>query len=306
MNILFDQLLLPLFAFLSEPWEFIFIQKGIFAVIMVGLCCSLIGTHVVLRRLSFIGDGLAHSTFGGLAVGFLLQINAFVAALITAILTALGIGAVSRKADISLDTSIGILFSGIFAFGIVIISHDRNYRGDLFDLLLGNVLTVTTQDLVITFATTCLVIACLVMFFKELLYSSFDPAGAAACGIPVARLDFAMLVLLALTITVSMQTVGVILVSALLVTPAASALQLTNRFSNLMVLSGAFGVASGLIGIYLSYYMDVPAGAAIVLVATTIFFICLLASPKRRPVKIAEASEDPPAKEITGDYHRIG
>jgi manganese/iron transport system permease protein len=306
MNILFDQILLPLFSFLSEPWEFIFIQKGILAVIMVGLCCSLIGTHVVLRRLSFIGDGLAHSTFGGLAVGFLLQINAFVAALVTAVLTALGIGAVSRKADISLDTSIGILFSGIFAFGIVIISHDRNYRGDLFDLLLGNVLTVTTQDLLITLATTCVVIACLVMFFKELLYSSFDPAGAAACGIPVAWLDFALLVLLALTITVSMQTVGVVLVSALLVTPAASALQLTNRFSNLMILSGTFGIASGLIGIYLSYYMDVPAGAAIVLVATTIFFICLLASPKRRPVKVTEPLEEPPAQIITGDYHRIG
>jgi manganese/iron transport system permease protein len=294
-----------LVSLVAEPWEYVFIQKGIVAVIMVGLCCALIGTHVILRRLSFIGDGLAHATFGGLALGFLLKINAFASALAAAILTALGIGFVSRRAEISLDTAIGILFSGTFAAGILIISHDRNYRGDLFDLLLGNVLTVSTTDLMITFVTTCLVLISVVVLYKEFLFSTFDSAGAAAAGIPVAWLDFLLLVLLALTITVSLKTVGVILVSALLVTPAASAFQLTNRFSHLMCLSALFGIASGLFGIYLSYYLDVPAGAAIVLCATAIFFVSVLLSPKRRKVKLVEVAETQPEFSPKGDYHRI-
>src|SRR5579885_2638651 len=133
--------LLHMNNFAMEPWEFQFMRRALLAVVLVALCCALIGTHVVLRRLSFIGDGLAHATFGGLAVGFLLKLNLFASAVVAAVLTAFGIGTVSRKADISLDTSIGILFSGVFAGGIVILSHDRGYRGDLFDLLLGNVLT---------------------------------------------------------------------------------------------------------------------------------------------------------------------
>lgn len=297
----FDQLA----AIALEPWQFEFMCRGMIAVTLVALTCATIGTHVVLRRLSFIGDGLAHATFGGLAVGFLMKLNLFLSALAAAVLTAIGIGTVSRKAEISLDTSIGILFSGAFAAGIVVLSHDRGYRGDLFDLLLGNVLTVNQTELQITGAATALVIACLVFFYKEFLFSSFDPSGAAAAGIPVVWLDYCLLSLVALTITIALQTVGVILVSALLVTPAASAMQLTNRFPIVMALSAAFGVISGLSGIYISYYFDVPAGPAVVLVATTIFFGSLLLSPKRAAVVISEVAEDPVGPEALGHFHKL-
>jgi manganese/iron transport system permease protein len=297
----FDQLA----AVALEPWQFEFMCRGMIAVILVALTCATIGTHVVLRRLSFIGDGLAHATFGGLAIGFLLKLNLFVSALVAAILTAVGIGTVSRKAEISLDTSIGILFSGAFAAGIVVLSHDRGYRGDLFDLLLGNVLTVNTTELQLTAAATALVIACLVFFYKEFLFSSFDPAGAAAAGIPVIWLDYCLLSLVALTITIALQTVGVILVSALLVTPAASAMQLTNRFPVMMVLAAAFGIFSGLSGIYISYYLDVPAGPAVVLVATGLFFASLLFSPKRGAVQVPEMLEEPPGPEVVGHFHKL-
>lgn len=281
-------------------------RRGMIAVALVAACCALMGTHVILRRLSFIGDGLAHASFGGLAIGFLCKINLFASAAVAALLTAIGIGSVSRKADISLDTSIGILFSGVFALGIVLMSHAREYRGDLFDLLLGNVLTVSQQDLSITFISGTVVIACLLLFYKEFLFSTFDSSGAAASGIPVDKLDFVLLSLLALTITTSIQTVGVILVSALLVTPAASAMQLTNRFPTMMALSTFLGVLSGVIGIYASYYFDVPAGAAIVLASTGTFFLCLLFSPKRGPIKIPDTKEEPPGPEVMGDFHQIG
>lgn len=289
-----------------EPWQFAFMQRGLIAALLIGISCAAIGTHVVLRKLSFIGDGLAHATFGGLAAGFLLKINAFVAALIVAVLTALAIGGVSRRAELSLDTAIGILFSGVFAGGIVIISHDRNCRGDLFDLLVGNVLTVSWSDLLMLAMTAVLVIGCILIFYKELLFTSFDPQGAQASGIPVGWLDMGLLCLLALTITVSLKTVGVILVSALLVTPAASAWQLTNSFPRMILWSCFLGVVSGVIGIYLSYYLDVPAGAAIVLTATALFFASVLVSPRRKPVKLAEEKVVIHASEPHGDYHPIG
>ncbi len=287
-------------ALALEPWQFDFMRRGVMAIMLVAFSCAMIGTHVVLRRLSFIGDGLAHATFGGLAIGFLLKLNLFVSATAAAVLTALGIGTVSRKADISLDTSIGILFSGTFAAGILIISHDRSYRGDLFDLLLGNVLSVSRSDLTITLATTVLVAVSVALFYKELLFTSFDSAGAAASGIPVIWLDYGLLAAIALTVTSALQTVGVILVSALLVTPAASAMQLTSRFSTMMALSVLFGCLSGLAGIYISYYFDVPAGASVVLVATCIFFASLCAGNKRGAVKIVATVEEPP-KAAPGD-----
>ncbi len=297
--------LTQLSALALEPWQFEFLQRGIAAIILVSVTCAAVGTHVVLRRLSFIGDGLAHATFGGLAVGFLLKLNLFASAVVAAVLTAFGIGTVSRKADISLDTSIGILFSGVFAGGIVILSHDRGYRGDLFDLLLGNVLTVSQLDLKLTLVTTALVISCLIVFYKELLFSTFDAAGAAAAGIPVLWLDFALLALIALTVTTALQTVGVLLVSALLVTPAASAMQLTDRFGVLMLLSAALGVVAGLAGIYLSYFFDVPAGAAVVLASTAIFFICFLASPKREELHVPEPGDAAAGPDAAGHFHRI-
>lgn len=292
-------------AIAAEPWQYEFMRRGALAVIMVGFCCATVGTHVVLRRLSFIGDGLAHATFGGLAVGFLLKLNLFVMAAAAALATAVGIGTVSRKAEISLDTSIGIMFTGTFAAGLVILSHDRGYRGDLFDLLLGNVLSVGPSGLQVTLAATVVVVLFLAVFYKELLFTTFDPAGAAAAGIPVVWLDFGFLALIAVTVTSALQTVGVILVSALLVTPAASAMQLTNRFPLLMALSAGFGIVSGLAGIYISYYFDVPAGAAVVLVATGLFFASLALSRRRHPVKIAEIKEEPAALKALGHFHQI-
>ncbi len=261
--------------FLSAPFEFGFMQRALVGGILVGVVCALVGTYVVLRGLAFVGDALAHAAFPGVVIAFMLKANIYVGAALFTLATALAIGFVSRRARVSYDTSIGILFAGAFALGVLLMSTIRSYTVDLFSFLFGNVLGISAQDLVMVSVLAGAVLLTIALFYKELLLLAFDPTVAEAMGYPVQALNYLLLTLIALTIVISLQAVGIILVVALLVTPSATAYLLTERFFRMMVLGMALAVSACVIGLYLSYYLNVASGAAIVLVTTCQFFLGL-------------------------------
>jgi len=267
---------------LTDPLQNDFMVRALVGSALIGLLCSVVGVYVVLRNLSFIGDGLAHASFAGIVIAFLMKANIYAGGLVFAILTALGIGAVSRRSAVSLDTSVGVLFTAAFALGVLLLSQVHGYVIDLQDLLFGNVLGIDRTDLALIAALGLAVLATIFLFYKELLFSSFDPLMAQATGLPTNFLYYLMFVVLAVTIVVSLQAAGIVLVAALLVTPAAAAYQLTNRFGWMMAVSAMIGVGSAVVGLYISYYLNAASGSTIVLVATACFFLALALSPKRR------------------------
>ncbi len=257
---------------LIAPFRFGFMQTALLAAIMIGLACASIGVYVVLRRMAFIGDALAHTVLPGLAVAYLNQMNLFVGALIAGVLTALGIGWLSRRDAIREDTAIGIMFTGMFALGVLLISTVRSFR-DLTHILFGNILGVTVDDLILIAIITAVTLLLLFLFHKELELTSFDPVHAEVIGLRSDRLRYLLLILLAFTVVTSIQVVGVVMTSALLVTPAAAAALLTNRLSRMMAIAILIAVLSGIVGLYASFYADVSSGAAIVLASTGMFVV---------------------------------
>jgi len=266
---------------LLAPLAFGFMQRGMLAGVIVGVLCAVIGCFVVLRSMAFIGDAMAHAVLPGVAVSYLLKGDLFVGALGAALAVALGIGALSRRGAVREDSAIGILFAAALSLGVLLISSMRTYAVDLGHILFGNVLGVSVRDLVLTGSTAAVVLAAVLLLYKELVVVSFDPVLAATLRLPAERLRTALLVLLALTIVVSLQTVGIGLVSALLVTPAATAHLLTRRLPRMMAIAAALGVAASVIGLFASYYLDVASGAAIVLTATAFFLLAFLFAPRR-------------------------
>jgi len=260
---------------LLAPFHYQFMQRGFAAALAVGLLCSTMGTYVVLRRLSFIGDGIAHASFAGIVIAYLRGIDYYVGAAIVAVLTALGIGFVHRRGRISLDTAIGVLFTGMFALGIFLMSQQKSYAVDLQSFLFGDILSIGPSDLWLILGLCVVVAALIIVLFRGLLYTTFDPVVAKASGINAGAIEYVLLVMLALTIIVALQSVGIILVAALLVTPAAAAYQLTSRFAPMMTMSAIFGAISTVGGLYLSYYLKSSSGATIVLLATVIFFAAI-------------------------------
>jgi manganese/iron transport system permease protein len=234
----------------------------------------------VLRGLAFIGDAIGHAAFPGVVIAFLLQAPFYLGAAVAAVATAISIGFVTRRTTLRADTTIGVLFAGTFALGIFLFSAIQGYVADLFSFLVGNILFISFADLIGLLVLGGVILATVAVLWKELLYSTFDPLGAAASGLPVGRLEYLLLVLVALTIVVSVQAVGIILVVAMLVTPAAAAQLLTTRFARLMGLAVAFGVGGAVGGLYLSYWLDVASGASIVLVETALFVIVLALNPR--------------------------
>jgi manganese/iron transport system permease protein len=268
-------------GWLLAPLAYGFMQRGMLAGVIVGVLCAVIGCFVVLRSMAFIGDAMAHAVLPGVAISYLLKGDLFVGALGAALAVALGIGALSRRGTVREDSAIGILFAAALALGVLLISSMRTYAVDLSHILFGNVLGVSVRDLVLTGSTAAVVLAAVLLLYKELVVVSFDPVLAATLRLPAERLRMTLLVLLALTIVVSLQTVGIGLVSALLVTPAATAHLLTRRLPRMMAIAAALGVASSVIGLYASYYLDVASGAAIVLTATGFFLLAFLFAPRR-------------------------
>jgi len=260
---------------LLMPFQYDFMQRAFLAALCVGLLCSVMGTYVILRKLSFIGDGIAHASFAGIVIAYLRGIDYYVGAAVVAVATAVGIGFVHRRGKISLDTTIGVLFTGAFALGVFLMSRQRSYAIDLQSFLFGDILGVGRGDLLLILGLALAIAIAVVILWRGLMYTSFDPVVAQASGISAEVHEYALLVMLALTIIVSLQSVGIILVAALLVTPAAAAYQLTSRFVPMMVLAAVFGSVSTVGGLYLSYYLGSSSGATIVLLATGLFFVAM-------------------------------
>jgi manganese/iron transport system permease protein len=265
---------------LLQPLGDAFFIRALAALALVGVVCAVVGTYVVLRGVAFIGDAIAHAGFPGVVVAFMIGIPYYVGAAVAAVATALAIGFVSKRSGLRQDTSIGVLFAGTFALGVFLFSAIDGYVGDLFSFLFGNVLAIGAGDLVALLVLGGGVILTVMLLWKELLYATFDPLGAAASGINVGRLEYLFLALVALTIVVSLQAVGIILVVAMLVTPAATAQLLTVRFTRVMLLAAGVGISSALVGLYLSYWLDVASGATIVLVQTAAFLVALAVGPR--------------------------
>jgi manganese/iron transport system permease protein len=244
-------------AWLSAPLAYGFMQRGMVVAVLVGVACSVVGCYVVLRSMAFIGDAMAHSILPGVAVAYLLKGSLLVGGLVAAVAVALGIGFFSRQGRLKEDSAIGILFAAAFSLGVILISSIRTYALDLSHILFGNVLGVSVTDLLFTAGLVVLVLLVVFFLYKELLVVSFDPVLAATLRLPAERLRMVLLVLLAVTVVVSLQSVGIGLVASMLVTPGATAYLLTRRLPRMIGLSALFGALSGIIGLYASYYLDV-------------------------------------------------
>lgn len=267
-----------------EPLGYAFMLRGLLAALIVGVVCSVLGVYIVLRGMALFGNALAHAILPGVAVGYLLggsgQSWLVVGGLTAGVVTALGIGTIS-KGGLKQDTAIGVIFAGMFALGIALISTVRSYTVDLTHFLFGNVLGVSGGDLWFIAAFGALVILAILAFYKELLVISFDPVLARTLRLPVTFLNYLLLLLIALTIVLSLQTVGIALMSAMLVTPAATAYLLSRRLPVMMLLAAAVGAISAVAGLYLSFYANIASGPAIVLVCT-FFFLLAFAINRRR------------------------
>jgi manganese/iron transport system permease protein len=270
-----------LLELLTQPLRYPFMIRGLLASTMVGMLCAVVGTYVVLRGMAFFGDALAHAILPGVAIAYLLGANLFWGALAMGLVTAVGIGYVSRRGQVKEDTAIGVIFAASFALGVALLSTVQSYSVDLTHILFGNVLGVSGTDLWLTAGLGVVVLLAVVLLYKELLVISFDPILAATLRLPLNLLHYLLLVLIALTIVVSLQTVGVALMVAMLVTPAATAYLLTRRLWHMMVFGAAIGAASSVAGLYLSFYVNIASGAAVVLVCTAFFILAFLFAPAR-------------------------
>jgi len=255
---------------LIEPLQYGFMQQALLASILVGLTCSSLGVYVVLRRMAFLGDAIAHSTLPGLVIAYLNHWNLLAGALIAAITTAIGIGWLSRGQRLREDTAIGVVFSGMFALGIVMVSRTNSYR-DFSHMLFGNVLGVTQTDLIGIAIVAVLVCGGLLAVNKELMLTTVDPHHAQTIGLSAEWMRYLLLVLLALAIVTGIQSVGVVMTTALMVTPAATASLLTKRLSWMFVWSALISMISNCLGLYSSYYLSISSGGAIVLSCTLLF-----------------------------------
>ena len=270
-----------------EPFQYAFMVRAFVGVGLIAVVAAVIGTFVVLKGLAFMGDAIAHTAFTGIALGLLLGIGIHLSALFFALLTALGVVLLTRVSNVRNDTALAILFTGVFALGIVLLSTSPGFVGDLNSLLLGSVLAMQSREIALIGGFALLLLAVLVLFFSRFVLVSFDPIGAEAAGFPVVAFQSLLLALIAVAIVISIQAVGVILVVALLITPPATAGLLTKGLKLQMVLAAAFGLASSVLGLYISYFWGAPPGATVVLVATLFFAVILVVQRLRRGSRLA-------------------
>jgi len=269
---------------LVDPWHHTFMRHAFLAMLIVGIVCGVIGTFVVLRGMAFMGDALAHAIFPGVVIAFVLGGNFLVGALVAAMIVSLGIGLVQQSGRLSNDTAIGVLFVGAFALGVAIISTQRTYARDVTSFLFGSILGVSTDDLLLSASIGALVLLVMLVFRRELVTTSFDRVFGSSVGLKLWRWDQVFLLLLSLTIVISLQTVGNILVLAMLVTPAATA-RLSARDLKRMTLWGVgFGVSEGVVGLMIAYHLSSAPGATIGLVAAAVFAVVFaITLPRRMP-----------------------
>lgn len=266
---------------LTQPFSYAFMIRGMWASLIVGVVCPVLGTYVVLRGMAFLGDALAHIILPGVVMAFLLGWPLAAGALLVGVLAALAIGALGRRSEIKQDAIIGVVFAGAFALGVALISMQRSYAVDLAHILFGDLLGVSNDDLWLMAGLGALVLFTVFALYKEFLVISFDPVLATTLRLPVSLLQNILLVLLAIVIVISIQAVGVALVLAMLVTPASTAYLISRRLPSMMLLSAGIGSFSAVLGLYLSFYVNVASGPAIVLVETVIFVLAFALAPRK-------------------------
>ena len=266
---------------LIEPLSYGFMWRGLLAAIMVGTICAVLGTYVILQGMAFFGDALAHTILPGVVIAYLLGWPLAVGALIFGVLSAIGIGALSQRGEVREDTAIGVIFAGSFALGVAMLSTVRSYAVDLAHILFGDVLGVSPTDLWVTAGLGAVVLLLVFFFYKEFLVMAFDPTLAVVLRLPVKVLRYLLLIMIAVTIVISLQTVGMALMLAMLVTPAAAAQLLTRRLPTMMATAALIGALSNVTGLYISYYINIASGPAMVLVATAVFCLVFLLAPER-------------------------
>jgi ABC-type Mn2+/Zn2+ transport system permease subunit len=259
-----------------EPLQLGLVQRGLIAAIVVAIICGVLGVFVTVRGLAFLGDALGHAVFPGVVVAYLFNLNLLLGGLIAGVLVTLGISAATNSRQVRESTAIGIFYTVAFALGAVLLSRSRNASGALSELLIGNVLAVRSSDLWLTCGIAALALLAVALLYKELVLVSFDPGLAAAQGRNVGLLNTLLFTLLALAIVISLQTVGNVLVVALLVVPAATARLMVRSIPAMMALAALLGCISTIVGVYISYYADIASGGAIVLCACVLFFGVLL------------------------------
>ena len=265
--------------FIEAVIQYGFLQKALLTSIMVGIICGVIGCFIILRGMALMGDAISHAVLPGVAISYMLGINFFFGAVFSGVLTALAIGFVTQNSRIKHDTSIGIMFTAAFASGIIMITLLKSST-DLYHILFGNVLAVRSADMWITLGIGLIVIAAVYLFYKELLVTSFDETMGAAYGLPVRFIHYFLMTLLTMVTVASLQTVGIVLVVAMLITPAAAAYLLTDRLWVMIFLAAGIGIIASIVGLYFSFTYNLASGATIVLSATAIFVLAFLLSPK--------------------------
>ncbi|MEL6247499.1 MAG: metal ABC transporter permease [Cyanobacteria bacterium J06648_16] len=266
---------------LIAPLQYGFMQRSLVVAVLVGMICSIVGSYLMVQRLALLGDAISHSVLPGVAIAFILNINLIIGAFFAGILSTMAIAWIRVRSPIKEDAAMGIVLSAFFAGGVTLITLiQKTNKIDLNHFLFGNILGVTNADVRDTALIAALVIAVVILLYKELLFYTFDPAGAQAVGLPVNLLNFGLMALIALTVVASLKAVGVVLVLSLLITPGATAYLLVPRLHQVMFVGASIGVVSSLSGMYLSYWFNLPSGPAIVLVVSGLFVLALLFSPR--------------------------
>jgi ABC-type Mn2+/Zn2+ transport system permease subunit len=292
-----DCLLLTAYCLLVEPFRYEFFTRGLIAATLVGGLCGLVGVYIVLRRMSYIGHGLSHAVFGGAVASYVMQLNFYVGAGLWGFASALLINALTRRRGIGADAAIGIITTASFAVGVALISRYRRFTRNFEAALFGNILGVTTEDLVVVLGVSLATAVAIFFLYKQLLFTTFDPEVAQVYGVRTGRVETLFALILAGAIIASMQVMGVTLIAAAIVIPAIVARLLTDSFSTMLWLSTLVGALCGLAGIYLSYFLDVSSGATVVLVATAVFAVTLLATGLRRRLGGRAARRHPAAEQ---------
>ncbi|MEK3797211.1 metal ABC transporter permease [Peribacillus sp. FSL H8-0477] len=267
-------------AFIEAVIQYGFLQKALLTSVMVGIICGIIGCFIILRGMALMGDAISHAVLPGVAISYMLGINFLIGAVLSGIITAIGIGFVSQNSRIKNDISIGIMFTAAFALGIILITLMKSST-DLYHILFGNVLAVRPSDMWITLGIGTFVLLSIFLLYKEFLVTSFDSTMAEVYGLPVRLIHYFLMTLLTLVTVASLQTVGIILVVAMLITPAATAYLLTDRLSTMLFLSAGIGTLASIAGLYFSFTYNLASGATIVLVATFFFLLAFFFSPRQ-------------------------
>ncbi|MGI0480355.1 metal ABC transporter permease [Geminocystis sp. CENA526] len=268
--------------FLIEPLQYAFMQRSLMIAVVVGIICAVVGSYLMVQRLALLGDAISHSVLPGLAIAFILEINIFIGAFVAGLISTVCINIIRNNSKIKEDAAMGIVFSAFFALGITLITVvQKENKIDLNHFLFGNILGVTFSEVRDTIIIAIFVLLVVFLFYKELLFYTFDKLGAESIGLPVKWLDTGLMILIGLTIIASLKAVGVILVLSLLITPPSTAYLLVDRLYQVMLIGVLIGVISSISGMYLSYYFNLPSGPSIVLVATGLFILSFLFSPSQ-------------------------